>query len=117
VTYAPGKTCSLGCARWHVVAWYVTPERRTAMCWQPRLDERGRQRRGKKGVLLGERRPMLEIQRHRDARADKADAGVTWIVGEFKKWTAAEWVREHWEDLIEHESKGRLPVEAVKVAA
>src|SRR3990167_4213693 len=100
VTYAPGKTCSLGCARWHVIAWHVSPERRTAMKWQARLDDKGRPRRGKNGQALGERKPALEIQRHRDARQDKAEAGVEWIVGEFKKWTAAEKVSAHWEDRV-----------------
>lgn len=98
VSYAPGKTCSLGCARWHVVAWYVSPERRTAMKWQARLDDKGRQRRGRNGQILGERKATLEVSRHRDAREDRARAGVVWIVAEFKKWRAAETVLEHWED-------------------
>lgn len=100
VAYAPGKTCSLGCARWHLIAWHVSAERRTTSAWQPRLDDKGRARRGKNGQQLGERKPSLEVCRHRDARQDKADAGVGWIVGEFKKWTAAATVTEHWQDRI-----------------
>ena len=111
VTYAPGATCSLGCARWHVIAWHVTVERRTAMKWQPRLDAKGRQRRGRNGQLIGERTPTLEIQRHRDAREDKARAGINWIVGEFAKWTAADKVCGRWEDRIGDETL------KVKVAA
>lgn len=113
VTYAPDKTCSLGCARWHVLAWYVSAERRTVMRWRARLDERGRERRGKNGQLLGERQATLEVQRHRDAREDRARAGVDWIVGEFTKWSAAGTVRERWEDRIGEESRRRVE----KVAA
>lgn len=100
VTYAPGKSCSLGCARWHVIAWHVTAERRTVLKWRPRLDDKGRERRGKNGRVLGERKPAVEVQRHRDAREDKAEAGVAWLVGEFRKWAAADIVSEHWEDRI-----------------
>lgn len=113
VRWDVGQTCSLGCARWHVIAWYVQVERRTVMRWQPRLDDKGRPRRGKNGQQLGERTSGLEIQRHRDARQEKADAGVAWIVNEFTKWSAADTVVERWGDRIGEESRRR----SVKVAA
>ena len=104
--------CSRRAARWHVIAWYVQVERRTVKKWQARVDDQGRPRRGKNGKVLGELRAGLEIQRHRDARQEKADAGVAWIVGEFKKWTAADTVSERWEDRIGEPTPRREKVAA-----
>lgn len=71
----PAGSCSLGCARWHVLAWYVQVEHRQVLT---RQTVKGKN--GKRGVVFI---PTVEIQRHRDARKPKADAGVAWIVGEF----------------------------------
>ena len=103
VSFASGKSCSLGCARWHVLAWHVQVEHRTTTARQPLRDKHGKQKRDKNGNARTERVLELKPQRHRDARQDRADAGVEWIVGEFRKWTAADTVRGRWEDRIGHE--------------
>lgn len=100
VTYAPGKTCSLGCARWHVIAWYVSTDTRTTMTWKDRLDDKGRPRRGKKGQRLGEYKREPEVCRHRDARQDRAEAGVAWIATQFKAWDNTKLAIERWQDKI-----------------
>lgn len=74
VSYA-GGSCSLGCAAWHVNAWYVQVEHRQTMA---RQTVKGKH--GKRGTV---QIPVVEAQRHRDARKPKADAGVSWLVGEY----------------------------------
>src|SRR3990167_9074800 len=53
-----GISCSLGCARWHVMAWYVQVESRQVMARQV-----VKGKHGKRGTVLV---PMVEVQRHRD---------------------------------------------------
>ena len=74
VTYQ-GGTCSLGCAAWHVNAWFVQVEHRQTVA---RQTVKGKH--GKRGTV---QIPVVEILRHRDARKPKADAGVAWLVGEY----------------------------------
>ena len=71
----PGGSCSLGCARWHVIAWFVQVEHRQVVA---RQTVKGRN--GKRGTVLI---PTVELQRHRDARKPKADAGVSWLAAEY----------------------------------
>ena len=98
----PAGSCSRRAARWHVIAWYVQTERRQKDMWIDVLNRNGhptgrkvlRKRTDKSGG-------GILVVRHPDARKPKADAGVEWIVGEFKKWTAAEKVSAHWEDRVD----------------
>lgn len=100
-----GGSCSLGCAAWHVNAWYVQVESRQVMVWQPIT-----KRNGKRGQALVK---SVQPLRHRDARQPKANAGVAWIVSEYA-----------WDDALVQAGLGEVekvrgkpvPVEAVKAA-
>ena len=104
----PAGSCSRRAARWHVIAWYVQTERRQKDMWVDVLNHNG-QPSGKK--VLRKRTDKsggaIQVVRHPDARQEKAEAGVNWIIGEFKKWTAAGKVTEHWEDRIGDENRRR----------
>ena len=101
-----GGSCSLRCAAWHVNAWYVQVERRQTLARQA-----FKKRNGKQGTILV---PVVEVQRHRDAREAKALAGVDWIVEEFQ-WESGQ-VQRGLAQIDKVRGK-QLPVEAVKVAA
>ena len=101
-----GGSCSLRCAAWHVNAWYVQVERRQTLARQA-----FKKRNGKQGTILV---PVVEVQRHRDAREAKALAGVDWIMEEFQ-WESGQ-VQRGLAQIDKVRGK-QLPVEAVKVAA
>lgn len=97
----PAGSCSRRAARWHVIAWYMQTERRQKDMWVDVLNHNG-QPSGKK--VLRKRTDnsggAILVVRHPEARKQKADAGVGWIVGEFKKWKAAEKVLDRWGDRL-----------------
>lgn len=79
-------SCSLATARWHLLAWYI-PDRYQ----QPRSYHR--KRHGRNETI----RPKPEPVRHKDAREDRARAGLTWLIADYN-WTKAtpgiNWLRK-----------------------
>lgn len=70
-------SCSLATARWHLLAWYI-PDRYE----QPRSYHR--KRHGRNETI----RPKPQPVRHKDAREDRAHAGLEWLTAHFD-WSKA----------------------------